>query len=82
MTVSEHLSDSMIDGLAELTQDLEQSCLNCDMLLRTLGPPRRPLMDTDARCAAATLIRSDSSEVDAGRPSMPSFINGHRCSLG
>ncbi len=72
MTVSEHLSDSRIDELAELTQDLERFCLNCDMHLRTLGPHRRPLMDTDARCAAATLICSDSSEVDAGRPSMPS----------
>ena len=72
MTVSENLLDSMTDELAELTQDLEQCSLNCDEHLRTLGPLRRPLMDTDAKCAAATLIRSDSSEVDASRPSMPS----------
>jgi hypothetical protein len=72
MTVSENLSDSMTDELAELTQDLEQCSLNCDEHLRTLGSLRRPLMDTDAKCAAATLIRSDSSEVDASRPSMPS----------
>ena len=62
----------MIDELAEFTQNLEKSRLNCDMHLLTLSPHRRPLMDTDAKCAAATLTRSDSSEVDAGRPSMPS----------